>query len=115
MPSPRRRRDESDYEDPSDQSLMRRAAKNPWVDGLIRIAIVIATASGAGYVSNEHANVQDAVAYEKAARAEQELVAFKKLYFERQRAATEKQDKEREEMLHRLTVIEMRVEFLRGR
>lgn len=108
-----RRRGEEDFDDPAERSFVSKVAHNRWVDVAIRLAIVIATASGAGYVSNEHADGDAAVKYENLARVEQEFQAFKTAYYTRQRERGMVATKEREELLQRLVAIETELRLMR--
>ena len=115
MPEPRRRRQgEPEHEDPAEISVFRKAAKNPWIDGVIRIVLVIGTAGGTGYVANEHKSAEDAINYERLTKLQADFEKFRTTYYERQRERSTVSQREREEFLQRLAVIETELRLLRG-
>jgi hypothetical protein len=122
MPKPeqKRRAGEEGYEDPREQSLMKRLGKIEIPGGqvsdiLIRIVVVLLAGGGAGFVANEHANANDAVAYEQLTALRGDFDKFRQAYYERQRERSSSSQKEREEVLQRLATIEAKIDMMRGR
>ena len=113
MPALRRRQGEPEHEDPAEISMFRKAAKNPWIDALIRITIVIGTAGGTGYVANEHKSNEDAVNYERLTKLQADFERFRTAYYERQRDRSSVSQREREELLQRLAAIETELRLRR--
>ncbi len=110
-----RRRDRPGY-DPAETSMIRKAARvefgNPLIDALVRALIMVMVGGGAGYVSNQHQNAEDAQHYERLAELKNEFEKFRQAYDDRQRERTSLSQREREELLQRLTALETRLQLL---
>ena len=116
MPEERRRRSgEPEYEDTAEQSFIRKASKNQWVDAAIRIAIVIATAGGTGYMANEHKNTADAAAYDRLTQLQADYEKFTKRYYEREKERRERAEAEHLALAQRLAAAEAEIRILLAR
>ena len=112
MPEPRRRQGEPEHEDPAEISMIRKAAKNPWIDALIRITLVVATAGGTGYVANEHKSAEDAINYERLTQLQAKYEAFTKRYYEREQQRRERAEAEHLALAQRLAAAEAEIRIL---
>lgn len=93
MPPERRRREgEPEYEDPSEQSFIKKASKmefgSPVVDALIRVIVLLAMSGGAGYVSSESKSVEMENLKTQIQKLENEQASKWKSYYARRREAT---------------------------
>lgn len=86
---PVRRRGEPEYEDPREQSFIKKASKmefgNPVVDALIRVIVLVAMSGGAGYVSSESKNAEVGALKEQLAAAKSENAARWQRYYRQAR------------------------------
>lgn len=81
MPEQRRREGEPGYEDPSSQSIMKKAAKlefgNPYIDTLLRVIVLVVMGGGAGIVTSESKNSEVAHMKEQLARHEADVEKYR--------------------------------------
>lgn len=120
MPDLRRRAGEPHYEDPTEQSLVRRMSKmelpgGPIVDVLIRVTVVLLMGGGAGFVANEHASAGDAIQAERLQKLRQDFDEFRIAYVKTLNESAAYEQKDREEELQRLSAIETELRLLRSR
>lgn len=92
MPEERRRRSgESEYEDPREQSFIKKAAKmefgNPTVDALVRAIVMLAMSGGAGYVTSENKSVEIETLKTQIQELKTDQASKWKTYYTRRREA----------------------------